>query len=109
MIAEEGSAIYQLVKDKIEETRGEFTHLEEAVKEQMSGKPKKKKKKTTKSSSSANSPTSSSSPTTPTPPAVSSTVNTVSGMPINLGELPEDFNIEDINSDSDASLLLDLS
>lgn len=50
MIAEEGAAIYQIVKDKIEEGRGELTHLEQAVEEQLSIKPKKKKKKNSKGS-----------------------------------------------------------
>jgi hypothetical protein len=45
IISEEGSAIYQIVKDKVEESRAELTHLEEAVHEQMSGKPKKRRKK----------------------------------------------------------------
>jgi len=45
MIAEEGAAIYQLVKDKADENRGEFEHLAVAVEEQMNGKPKKRKKK----------------------------------------------------------------
>ena len=44
LIAEESSMIYKVVQDKIEESRGEFTHLEEAVKEQLSSKPKKKKR-----------------------------------------------------------------
>jgi len=50
VIAEEGAAIYQIVKDKIEEGRGELTHLEQAVEEQLSIKPKKKKKKNSKGS-----------------------------------------------------------
>ena len=45
IISEEGSAIYQIVKERVEENRAELTHLEEAVHEQMSGKPSKRKKK----------------------------------------------------------------
>ena len=44
-------SIYQTVKEKIEESRGELTHLEEAVEEQMSSKPKKKRKSPKSSSS----------------------------------------------------------
>ena len=44
-IAEEGIAIYHVVKEKIDENRAELSHLEEAVREQMSGKTKKRKKK----------------------------------------------------------------
>lgn len=87
LIAEEGAAIYQVVKEQIDESRAEFTHLEEAVKEQMSGKPKKKRKGSGKSSSPA------------------------SGNSRGMTEfgLPENFNLEDLASDdSDDSLLLDL-
>ncbi len=45
LISEEAIAIYQIVKDKVDESRAELTHLEEAVQEQMSGKPKKRKNK----------------------------------------------------------------
>ena len=51
LISEEASAIYQVVKDKVEESRAELTHLEEAVQEQMSGKPKKRSKKGSKGGS----------------------------------------------------------
>ena len=53
LIAEESVAIYNTVKEKIEEGRGELTHLEEAVEEQMSTKPKKKKKSKKSASSGA--------------------------------------------------------
>ena len=43
-IAEEAAQIFELAKSKIEESRGEFTDLEEAVQEQMNTKPKKKKR-----------------------------------------------------------------
>ena len=75
MLADEGSAIYQVVKNKIDESRSELSHLEEAVKEQMAT-PKKKKKK---GGAKAQSPASS------------------------IGaefEIPDDFNL-DIDSDSD--------
>jgi hypothetical protein len=84
LIAEEGSAIYQVVKDTIEESRGEFTHLEEAVKEQMSEKPKKKRRKKA------------------SPKASASSTASNSGVNDFLGGLPADFNLDDISgSDSD--------
>lgn len=43
-IAEEAAQIFELAKSKIEESRGEFADLEEAVQEQMNTKPKKKKR-----------------------------------------------------------------
>jgi len=53
-IAEEGVQIFEFVKSKIEESRGEFADLEEAVQEQLSTKPKKKKKsRSSKASASA--------------------------------------------------------
>ena len=94
LIAEEGAAIYQMVKGKIEECRAEFAHLEEAVKEQMSGKPKKKKKK--------GGPGKSSSPS----PSKSSSMG--DGVADYLGSFPENFNIDDIDSDSGGSLSLEL-
>ena len=75
-IADEGAAIYQVVKDKIDETRGELTHLEEAVVEQMSEKPKKKKKR-----GAANK-------------ANSSPASTAASI-----DLPDDFNLDGIDSD----------
>lgn len=89
MIAEEGAAIYEVVKDKLDESRAEFSHLEEAVEEQMSTKPKKRRK----SGGNASSP-------------ASSAANM--GVAEYLGGLPDNFNIEDLGSDSDDSLLLDL-
>jgi hypothetical protein len=75
-LAEEAAAIYQVVKDKIDETRDELTHLEEAVAEQMSEKPKKKKKRGAANKSN------------------SSPASTAEGI-----DLPDDFNLEDIDSD----------
>jgi len=51
-IAEESVQIFEFAKSKIEESRGEFADLEEAVQEQLSTKPKKKR---TKSRAKANS------------------------------------------------------
>jgi hypothetical protein len=84
MIAEEGAEIYQVVKDKIDESRSEFSHLEEAVVEQMSGKPKKKKKKTASPASSSG-----------------ANMGMVGGVAVNLGELPTNYNMDNI-SDSDS-------
>jgi hypothetical protein len=77
LIAEEGSTIFQIVTDKIEESRGELTHLEDAVNEQMSSKPKKKKRSKTSKSA---------------------------GDSYNLGsgaDMWDNFNIDDISDDSD--------
>jgi hypothetical protein len=85
LIAEEGAAIYEVVKEKIEEGRGELAHLEEAVKEQMSGKPKKKRRKGSPKASGASS-------------AGGSTSAAFSEF---FEGMPADFNIDDI-SDSDS-------
>ncbi|GKZ00022.1 hypothetical protein MPSEU_000955600 [Mayamaea pseudoterrestris] len=45
VIAVEAAAIFEFVRDQIESQRAELSELEEAVKEQMEGKPKKKRKK----------------------------------------------------------------
>jgi hypothetical protein len=45
LIADEAVAIYEAVKEQVEACRTELNGMEEAVKEQLSGKPKKKKKK----------------------------------------------------------------
>ena len=78
LIADESAEIYKFAQDKIEENRGEFTHLEEAVKEQMSSKPKKKRK--TKAAPKA-----------------------AHGSGFNLGspgaDMWDDFNFDDISSD----------
>lgn len=91
MIAEEGAAIYQVVKDKVEECRSEFQHLEEAVQEQMSGKTKKKKKKGC---------------VKPLKAASSSGSARSGGNEEFSNELPENFNLEDLGSDSGESLNL---
>jgi hypothetical protein len=52
-IAQEGIAIYDFVKGRIESSRGELAALESAVDDQMSVKPKKKLEKGSKRSSSA--------------------------------------------------------
>lgn len=44
IIADEGVQIFQIVKDKLEQERGELAHLEEQVQEQLSSKPKKRRK-----------------------------------------------------------------
>jgi transcription initiation factor TFIID subunit 1 len=45
IISEEAATIYDQVKEKVEESRAELTHLEEAVDEQLNTKPKKRRKK----------------------------------------------------------------
>lgn len=78
LIAEESSMIYKIVQDKIEESRGEFSHLEEAVKEQLSSKPKKKKR-------------------TKSPKAAADAMGFGMGSP--GSSMWDDFNIDDISSD----------
>ena len=79
IIAEEGSAIYQIVEDKINETRGEFTHLEEAVTEQFDKPMKKKRKRASPKAARANSP----------------------GVADIIGGLPVNFDLDLDGSDSD--------
>ena len=92
-------AIYEAVKEQCEANQTELKSMEEAVKEQLSGKPKKKKKKkklTGKKSSSS------------TAAAVdAAAMELASGAELNIGDL--DFKFDDIGSDSegDAAGLID--
>ena len=85
-IALEAIAIYDFVRDQVESSRDELTALEEAVKEQMSGKPKKKKKQGGSKKSSG-----------------ASNMASVGGVDVNLGDLSQQM-LEGINSDSDESI-----
>ena len=86
-IAQEATAIYDYVKDKIESNRSELTSLEQQVEDQMSGKPQKKKKSGTKKSSGA-----------------TSTVAKVHGVSVNLGDLGQSgLSLDGSESDSDES------
>ena len=89
-IAREASAIYDYVRDQVEANRSELSALEEAVQEQMSGKPKKKKKAGSKK--------------------LSGNTASVGGVSVNLGDLPKSMKFDDIdfdNSDDSMSGLLD--
>lgn len=77
LIADEACTIYQVVKDKIDESRGELTHLEEAVEEQMNSKPKKKRRNKSSPKNSGD-----------------------SGYNMGAG-MWDNFNIDDISDDSD--------
>jgi exopolyphosphatase/pppGpp-phosphohydrolase len=90
MIADEAVAIYEAVKEQVDANQTELKGMEEAVKEQLSGKPKKKKKKkkiASKKGSAAS--------------GDGGTMGTVGGVEVNLGDL--DFKFDDIGSDSDGS------
>jgi hypothetical protein len=94
LIADEGVAIYEAVREQVEANQTELKGMEEAVKEQLGGKPKKKKKKKKtagkKGSSDGN-------------------TGLVGDVDVNLGDL--DFNFSDVDSDSDdggSAGLLDL-
>jgi hypothetical protein len=90
-IASEATVIYEYIRDQIESHRAELAELEEAVKEQMDGKPKKKKKagdgKKTKASG---------------------TTASFGGVNINLGDLSSHFHGADSDSDESFGGLLDL-
>lgn len=88
IIADEGVAIYEVVREQVEANQSELKSMEEAVKEQLSGKPKKKKKKK-KSTSKKGSASSYDAGTT----------ELVGGVEVNLGEI--DFEFDDMGSDSD--------
>ena len=87
LIADEAVAIHEAVKEQVEACRTELNGMEEAVKEQLSGKPKKKKKKkrtTGKKGSSAASE--------------SGTIGLVGGVEVNLGDVA---GLYDVGSDDD--------
>ena len=87
-IAKESVAIYDYVRDQIESNRQELSALEEAAKEQLSGKPKKKKKAGA-SKKSVN--------------AASGNVAKVGGVSVNLGDLSKSMQFDGVDSDSDES------
>ena len=88
LIAGEAVAIYEFVREQVESSRSGLTPLEDAVQEQLSGKPKKKRKKKQSKPSSAS----------PDDVAVTN-VGMVGGVEVNLGDV--DFNFDEIDSDSD--------
>jgi hypothetical protein len=91
-IAQEAVAIYDFVRDQVDSSRQELSALEEAVEDQMSGKPKSKKRKKAGSKSK---------------PA---TTASIGGVSINLGDLSSSMHFTGADSDSDESFegLLDL-
>jgi len=82
-IAQEANAIYDYVKDQVEASRPELAALEEAVQEQLSGKPKKKKKAGSKKSSGLRGKTAS-----------------VGGVSVDLGDLPMSMEFDGFDFDS---------
>jgi hypothetical protein len=84
-IAQEAIAIYDFVKDQVEASRGELGTLEEAVKEQMSAKPKKKSKTGGNRKAAGSS---------------SGSVMQLDGLDVDLGEYAQDVNISDSGEDS---------
>lgn len=92
-IAQEAISIYDYVRDQVDSSRDELNSLEEAVKELMSGKPKKKKKKGLSKSHAA---------------AGGSNVASFGGVSVNLGDLSQSIHFDGIDSDSDESYDLDL-
>jgi hypothetical protein len=84
-IALEAIAIYDFVKDQVEACRSELSTLEEAVKEQMSGKPKKKGKvgSTKKASGSS-----------------AGNVVQVDGLDVDLGDYTQEMNMSVSGDDS---------
>lgn len=96
-IADEGVAIYEAVKEQCDANQTELLAMEEAVKEQLSGKPKKKKKKKKLSGKKSSKNTD----------VDAAAMDLASGVEVNIGDL--DFKFDDIGSDSegDAANLLD--
>lgn len=90
-ISDEGIAIYEAVKSEISANQSELKTMEEAVKEQLSGKPKKKRKKKGLVSKKASS----------TPSGTN--MGMVGGVEVNLGDLSQNMTLDDIDSDSDDS------
>ena len=91
MIAVEGAEIYDSVREQIESQRVELSELEEAVKEQMEGKPKKRKKGGDEKKSKAS----------------HGTVAKVGGVDVFLGDVSH-FHGGDSDSDESFSGLLDM-
>ena len=89
-IAAEAVAIYDFVRDQVESHRADLMDLEEAVKEQMEGKPKKKRKSNDEKKS------------------IKSTTATFGGVNINLGDLSSHLHGVDSDSDESFAGLLDM-
>jgi hypothetical protein len=89
-IAAEAIAIYELVRDQIESHRSELSELEESVKEQMGGKPKKRKLLEGKKKKLGRGNTAS-----------------LGGLNVNLGDLSSHFHGDDSDSDDSCGGLLD--
>ena len=81
-----------MVKEQVEANQTELHEMEEAVKEQLSGKPKKKKKKKKTGKKAA---------------AAAAESVAVGGVEVNIGDI--NFNLDDLGSDdeADAAALFD--
>jgi hypothetical protein len=89
-IALEAVAIYDFVKNQIEASRNEFTPLEDAVDQIMSGKPKKKRQKAGKNNSG------------------SRNMASVGGVSFDLGDLSSSIHLDGGSDDSDSDDSFDL-
>lgn len=85
IIADEGVAMYEAVKEQIAATQSELKAMEEAVTEQLSGKPKKKKKKKKAAAKKG---------------ASGDGATMVGGVAVNIGDIA-DFKFDGLGSDSD--------
>lgn len=99
-IANEGVAIYELVKEQVDANQSELKSMEDAVKEQFVKPKKKKKKKTGKKKAAAAA-------------AAAAAGDMLGDVDVDVANLPTDFemNLDDIGSDSegDAAGLIDFS
>jgi hypothetical protein len=96
----EGVAIYEAVKEQCDANQTELKSMEEAVKEQLGGKPKKKKKKKKLTGKKAKAEAAAAA-------VEEAAAALVGGAEVNIGDL--DFKFDDIGSDSEgeAAGLLD--
>lgn len=94
-----GVAIYEAVREQVDACQTELKGMEEAVKEQLSGKPKKKKKKKKSTGKKAAAAA-----------AAAATASMLGDVELHLGNVDEmEFNLDDIPTDDedDAAGLLD--
>ncbi|CAB9522936.1 Transcription initiation factor TFIID subunit 1 [Seminavis robusta] len=90
LIADEAVAMHDAVREQVDASRSELTGMEEAVKEQLSGKPKKKKKKKKAGSKKA------------AEESEEGTMGLIGGVEVNLGDLGN-LGLGELGSDDEAS------
>lgn len=94
IIGDEASNIFEFLTETVAQNRDELDAMEEAVREQMSGKKKKKSKASSKKKS----------PSMGTSTGDTGTSNVeIDGVAVNLGDLPTEFSQGGADSDSDDS------